>query len=112
MIAHDTMHISFYSSGIADMLYPLKASNNTGYLQIVGVDVFRFLSQHAQGSLSREYKYTVKNSLRLGAAISLDLSLRTKRFMGFERFACHWTPLKDETGNVVFVVLTLGSASL
>ena len=29
--------------------------------------------------------------------------------MGFERFVLHWTPMKDEHNNVVWVALTLGN---
>lgn len=29
--------------------------------------------------------------------------------MGIERFVLHWTPLKDEKGEVCWVVLTLGN---
>ena len=85
------------------MLYPAKP--NSG--QIVGVDVFRFLSHHAN-SLSRDFKSRVKGALKVGAAVSLDLSLCTRQYHGFEKFATHWTPLKDEKGSVRFVVLTLG----
>jgi hypothetical protein len=89
---------------MVDMLYPSKP--NSG--QIVGVDVFRFLNHHAH-SLSRDFKSRVKSALKVGAAVSLELSLCTRQYHGFEKFVTHWTPLKDEKGKVCFVVLTLGA---
>jgi hypothetical protein len=58
---------------MADMLYPSKP--NSG--QIVGVDVFRFLSHHAH-SLSRDFKSRVKGALKVGAPVSVELSLCTR----------------------------------
>ena len=98
------MFISFFSAGIVDMLYPSKPNNG----QIVGVDVFRFLNHHAN-SLSRDFKSRVKSNLKMGHPISLELHLCTRRYMGFEKFVTHWTPLKDESGKVSFVVLTMGA---
>ena len=86
------------------MLYPAKP--NSG--QIVGIDVFRFLSLHA-ASMSRDFKSKVKGALKVGAAVSVDLSLCTRQYHGFEKFVTHWTPLKDEKGAVRFAVLTLGA---
>jgi hypothetical protein len=90
-----------------DMLYPAKP--NSG--QIVGVDVFRFLSHHAN-SMSRDYKSRVKNALKMGAAVSLNLSLCTRQYHGFEKFITHWTPMKDDKGSVRFVALTLGAVGM
>lgn len=45
----------------------------------------------------------------MGNPISLDLTLCTRRYMGYERFVAHWTPLKNEVGDVGFVACTLGS---
>jgi hypothetical protein len=89
------------------MLYPSKPSNG----QIVGVDVFRFLTNHAN-LLSRDFKSRVRSALKVGQAISLDLVLCTRRYHGFEKFVTHWTPMKDEKGHVTFVVLTLGSVGV
>lgn len=99
------MFISFYSVGMVELLYPSRPM--TG--QIVGVDVFRFLTHHAS-SLSRDFKSRVKLALKAGNPISLDLNMCTRRFMGFEKFMTHWTPLKDDNGAVAFIVLTMGSA--
>lgn len=92
---------------MVDMLYPTKP--NSG--QIVGVDVFRFLGQHAH-SLSRDFKSRVKGALKMGAAVSLELSLCTRQYHGFEKFVTHWTPVKDEKGKVYFVVLMLGAVTV
>ena len=89
---------------MVDMLYPSKP--NSG--QIVGIDVFRFLGHHAS-SVGRDFKSRVKNAIKVGSAVSLELGLCTRRYMGYERFVTHWTPLKDEGGRVSFVVLTLGA---
>jgi hypothetical protein len=86
------------------MLYPAKP--NSG--QIVGIDVFRFLNHHAN-SLSRDFKSRVKGALKMGQAVSVDLTLCTRQYHGFEKFVTHWTPLKDEQGKVCFAVLTLGA---
>jgi hypothetical protein len=100
----ETFFISFYSAGMVDMLYPAKP--NSG--QIVGIDVFRFLGRHAH-SLSRDFKSRVKGALKVGATVSVELSLRTRQYHGVEKFVAHWTPLKDEKGEARFVVLTLGT---
>lgn len=92
---------------MVEMLYPSKS--NSG--QIVGVDVFRFLANHAD-SLSRDFKSRVKNALKVGQAVSVDLTLCTRQYPGFEKFVTHWTPMKDEKGHVTFVVLTLGSVGV
>lgn len=103
----DTMMIAFYSAGIIDLLYPSKGTNQ--YANVVGSDVFKFLGQHSQNTLSRDYKSRVRNAVRAGNAVSVDLVLCTRRFMGFENFVTHWTPLKTDEGNTAFIVLTLGS---
>ena len=64
---------------------------------------------HSTGSVSWDFKSSVKSALKQGNPISLDLKLCAKPYMGFERFATHWTPLKDEVGTVSWVVLTLGN---
>lgn len=103
IINWETFFVAFYSAGIVDMLYPTKP--NSG--QIIGVDVFRFLGHHAH-SLNRDFKSRVKAAMKVGAAVSVELSLCTRQYHGFEKFVTHWTPLKDEKGSVCFAVLTLG----
>ena len=108
MINYSTFLIAFISTGIVDLLFPIKAKpEETGFA--VGTDIFKFLSNHGSGSVSWDFRASVKNALKAGNAISLDLKLCAKPYMGFERFALHWTPLKDEKGVVTWVVLTMGN---
>ena len=104
IINYITFFISFYSYGMVEMLYPNKPTDG----QIVGLDIFRFLGQHTN-SMSRDFKSRVKSALKTGNAVSLELNILTRRLMGYERFVLHWTPLKDEKGTVVFIVLTMGA---
>ncbi len=98
------------------LLYPTKAvpNNNLGHnssqgSQIVGMDIFRFLATHSPGSkLSSDFKSGVKGALKYGTAVTRDLTLCTRRYMGFEKFLSHWTPLKNEAGEVSWVVVSLG----
>ena len=89
------------------MLFPIKTKNY--HAQGAGAEIFKFLSSHSSGSLSWDFKSSVKDALRAGRAISLEMKLCAKPYMGFETFVLHWTPLKDEDGTVKWVVLTLGS---
>lgn len=109
----DTMLISFYSAGILDLLFPARLSGESAGQQpkIAGYDIFKFLSQYTSSGLARDYKSRVKSAMKSGAAISLDLSLCTRRIMGYEQFLTHWTPLKNDTSTVAFAVLTFGSLS-
>lgn len=107
VISADSMLISFYSEGILRLLYPAR---QTAPVQVVGSDIFKFLAQHAANGLPRDYKSRVRSSLKAGRAISLDATLCTRRQIGFEKFATHWTPLKNDSGDNGFIVLTLGSA--
>lgn len=107
IVSAETLLISFYSKGIAELLYPARAG--APHTLIPGQEVFKFLSQHASGSLSRDFKSRVKTAARSGQAISLELSLCTRRSMGFEHFMTHWTPLKNDQQGTEFIVLTLGS---
>ncbi|EXJ90996.1 hypothetical protein A1O1_04103 [Capronia coronata CBS 617.96] len=118
VVNYSTFYISFHSAGIRSLLYPAKPastsltsklSNTTVYTpQIVGVDVFRFLSTHTPNKLGGDFKAQVRTAVRGGNPISLDLTLCTRRFMGYEKFTVHWTPLKNEIGDVGFIVVTLG----
>ncbi|KAI1618466.1 non-specific serine/threonine protein kinase [Exophiala viscosa] len=109
VVNYSTFYISFHSAGIASMLYPTKPVPKNTVSQLVGMDVFRFLEAHAKSKLGSEFKQRVRSSLKMGHATSMDVTLCTRRFMGFERFATHWTPLKNETNEVGFVIMTLGS---
>lgn len=103
----ETMLISFFSAGIVELLYAAKPTMPG--TQIVGQEVFKFLGQHAAGGLARDYKTRVKTVIKTGVAATIDLTLCTRRIMGFEQFLTHWTPLKDDRSAVAYVVLTLGS---
>lgn len=108
VIHADTMTITHHSSGITDLIFPARSPNGQE-VPMLSQDVFRWLAQHASGNFSKEYKMSVKSALRVGAAISLDISLNTKRSRGLETFATHWTPLKDDRGAVGYVILMLAS---
>lgn len=107
IINTETMFISYYSTGIVDLLFPAKGASH--HLEVAGHDIFKFLGHHSQNSLSRDYKSQVKSAIKAGQATSLNLTLCTRRTMGFEQFLTHWTPLKDENHKVAFMVLTMGS---
>ncbi|KAK5062497.1 hypothetical protein LTR84_004570 [Exophiala bonariae] len=108
VINYSTFYISFHSAGAATLLYPARPIPNSSISQIVGMDIFRWLSVHSASKVSSEYKSRVRTALKMGNAVSLDLTMCTRRFMGFEKFATHWTPLKNEAGEIAFVILTLG----
>jgi hypothetical protein len=101
------MTINFFSMNIIDILYGTKPMIG----HVVGVNVFSFLEQHAV-NISRDFKSRVKTSLKAGQPVSLDLNLSTRKFMRYVKFATHWTPLKDEDGQVCYVVVTLGSSQI
>jgi PAS domain-containing protein len=94
--------------GLPQQQQQQQMQTNAAVHSVAGQDIFKFLAQHTQNSLSRDFKATVKNAMRMGSAVSLDLTLCTRRRMGFERFVTHWTPVKDEGGRTEFMVLTLG----
>ncbi len=109
IVNYSTMLIAFISTGIVEMLFPIKAKQQANHGQAAGTDIFKFLANHGTGSLNWDFKSQVKGALKSGQAVSLDIKLCAKPYMGFEKFVCHWTPLKDEKGAVAWVVLTLGS---
>jgi hypothetical protein len=101
--------VKFFSSGVTEMLC-LDPKEN---LNIVGNNVFKLLNQHAP-SMARDFKSRIKASLKGGRAISADLDLVTKKSIIYrrsERFATHWTPLKDEKAAVQYVVVTLAGGT-
>ena len=129
MINYSSFLISFLSPGIPDLLFPIKAKNQY-HAQAIGTDIFKFLGNHGAGVcqlVSRagcttprhimheltyyfsDFKSTVRGALKMGNAVSLELKLCARPYMGFERFVLHWTPLKDEGGAVTWIVLTLGN---
>ncbi|KAK1584904.1 uncharacterized protein LY79DRAFT_610923 [Colletotrichum navitas] len=105
VVAYDSFIIRFYSEGVLDMLHP---ANNTVGL-VAGQDVFRFLKQNMMNHQS-DYKARVRNGMRAGAPVSLEVRLQTRRsaqFRGDEKFMTHWTPLKDEKSAVHWIVVTM-----
>lgn len=109
----DTMLIAFHSTGITD-LFSQRSYTVSPYTQtrerVSGQDIFKFLGYHTTSGLPRDYKSRVKQALKSSMAITLDVSLATQRALGVsERFASHWTPLKNEFNAVGFVVVTLCS---
>jgi hypothetical protein len=113
VINYSTFFISFYSQGIVDLVYPARPQHRAFAqdLQVVGQDAFRFLAGHSDGSLPGGFKNRVRNALKLGHAVSVELTLCVRRYLGFEKFIVHWTPLKGEKGDVAWVVVTLGSTN-
>jgi len=83
-------------------------------------DIFKVLSELAPYSSSfKTLKSTVRESLKQGNAVSVEMGLLTgmeTRRGGFggrsdrraeERYVGHWTPMKDENGATKWVVLTI-----
>lgn len=103
MLGYDSMSIEFYSSDVVDMLL-VDPKNDTTF---VGNSIFKVLAQYSP-NMPREFKNKVKGALRAGRAISADINLATRRSVvnrGSEKFATHWTPLKDEHAAVRCVVV-------
>lgn len=103
------MAIRFYSAGVVDML----CLNPREDLNFVGNNIFKVLIQHTP-TLPRDFKARIKTSLKGGRAVSADINLVTKKSAiqrSSERFATHWTPLKDEKAVVEYVVVTLTSGT-
>jgi len=118
--------VQHYSPGVIDMLC-LNLPNG-GIAPIYNKDVFRVLSDHSSSSsLSKAFKQTVKDAIRAGKAVSVEIGLLTgfterKPSTGFrfggnngditlrrveEKYITHWTPVKDDEGRVKYVVLTV-----
>ncbi len=107
VLSYDSFTIEYYSPDILEMLI----INPKAGTPFVGSDIFRTLAQHAP-FMTKEFKTRIKDSLKMGRAVSSEINLSTRRsaaMRGNEKFATHWTPLKDEHGAVKWVVLTLGS---
>lgn len=108
MINASSYLVTFISTHILDLLFPLKAKLGQPAAAI-GSDIFKFLANHSQNSIGSDFKNAVKASLQMGRPISLELRLCARPYMGFERFLLHWTPLKDEGGRTAWIVLTFGN---
>lgn len=100
------MNIDYYSSGIFEVLNPAMIGTSTA----VGMNIFKFFKQSIMSRNQTDYQKRVQGALRVGSAISILLQLQTRRsavFRGDETFAVHWTPVKDETAAVRYVVVCL-----
>jgi hypothetical protein len=97
---------------------------NGSVSQIYNRDIFKVLSDQTGTSSNstaalKALKNTVRDKLKIGAAVSIELGLLTgtelkKGIAGRvsekrveERYVSHWTPLKDEEGRVKWVILTI-----
>ncbi|MCJ1378673.1 hypothetical protein MMC17_001772 [Xylographa soralifera] len=104
VLSYERLAVEFFSTGVVDMLL-VDPKTDTGFL---GNDIFKVLAQYSP-MLSKEFKNRIKTQLRQGRAISADINLATRRSIvtqGSERFATHWTPLKNEHAVVRYVVIT------
>lgn len=113
--------ISFFSPGVVDMLC-LNLPNG-GIASIYHKDIFKVLGEHAtSSSMHKSLKNTVRDNIRRGTAVSVELGLLTgteTRRSGFtaiterrgaraeEKYVSHWTPCKDEEGRTSYVILTI-----
>lgn len=99
---------------------------NGGVAPIHNKDIFSILAEHTASSSStatKILKQNVRAAIKAGKAISVETGLLTgfaeKKGSGWfgsnqdglkkaeERYVTHWTPLKDEDGQVKRVVLTI-----
>ena len=122
------LNIKHYSVGVIDIL-GLNLPNG-GIAPIFQKDIFKILSEHSPSSSSqaRTFRDTVRNAIRAGKAVSVELGMMTgfeerKQSTGLgrlvnsdrhgsmvrveEKYICHWTPVKDEDGFPQYVVLTI-----
>ena len=108
VIKYDSFNIQHYSQGVVDLL---GISNQTDY-EFVGTNVFKFLAQHTT-ALPREFKSKVQYAMKHRQAISASINLFTIRSItkkSDDKFFTHWTPTKDEHGQVRFIIVTLSSS--
>ena len=107
VVRSDTFNIQHYSQGVVDLLGMINLTSQ----DILGNNIFKFLAQHTT-TLPREFKSKVQYALKNGLSISASISLFTRRSLARradDKFFTHWTPTKDELGNVKYVVVTLSS---
>ncbi|KAI4129156.1 MAG: hypothetical protein LQ347_003896 [Umbilicaria vellea] len=108
VLSYDSLTVQFFSAGVIDMLCVDPKSD----ADFVGSDVFKVLTQHSAYPV-KDFRNRVKATLRMGRAISAELVLSIRRsgmiMRGTEKLATHWTPLKDEVGQVKSVVVTLAT---
>lgn len=107
VIKYDNFSIQHYSHGIVELL---DISARTAH-EFIGSNIFKFLAQHT-AVLPREFKSKVQQALKNGICISASINLFTIRSLTRredDKFFTHWTPLKDEKGQIRYAVLTLSS---
>ena len=108
---YPALTVSFYSLAIIDML----AITADFEKELIDCDIFRVLAGHSQATNPsiKDFKHKIKSFLRLGKAVSSEIGLTVKRSgmirRGLERFNTHWTPCKDEKGEVAWVVVTMAT---
>jgi hypothetical protein len=74
-------------------------------------DIFKVLNQYSPG-LPKDLRPRIKSAMRAGRAVSVDVSLATRRSVvmkGSELFSTYWTPLKNEHAVVKYVVVTFAA---
>ncbi|KAG8533409.1 uncharacterized protein KY384_002192 [Bacidia gigantensis] len=107
VVSYDNFLIQHYSQGIVDTL-GIEARTDHDF---VGSNIFKFLGNHTT-TLPREFKSKVQYAIKHGQAISASISLFTLSSLARradDKFFTHWTPTKDEKGNVKYVIVTLSS---
>ncbi|KAL2060930.1 hypothetical protein VTL71DRAFT_8982 [Oculimacula yallundae] len=116
--------VQYYSPGVIDMLC-LNLPNG-GIAHIYNKDIFKVFSEFSTSSsqsVNKVFKQTVRESIKMGQAVSVETGLMTgfeeRKGTGWfggekegmrrveERYITHWTPLKDQEGRVKWVVLTI-----
>ena len=107
VVKYDTYNIQHYSQGVVELL---GITNRSGQ-DFSGNNIFKFLAQYTT-TLPREFKSKVQYALRSGLSISASINLFTLNSLarrGDDKFFTHWTPTKDENGNIKYVIVTLSS---
>lgn len=101
------MTVAFHSRQLLEVF---AAANPVNTL-LVGREIFKLLADTAI-ALPKTFKMDVKRCLSSGQAISATIRLPMPRVSAVERvveekFVTHWTPLKNERGDVSYAVMTL-----
>ena len=108
VVQHDTFNVQHYSQGVVELLGITKRSGQDH----LGNNIFKFLAQYTT-TLPREFKSKVQYAVKSGLSISTSINLFTLSSLtrpGDDKFFTHWTPMKDENGNIKYVIVTLSSA--
>lgn len=117
--------VQHYSPGVIDMLCHSLPDGTMS--NVYNKDIFKVLSEFATtssaASVHKALKQTVRDSLKEGQAVSVEIDLLTgfegtkkSGLFGGEKermrrveegYVTHWTPLKDQESVVKWVVLTI-----